>query len=847
MPKPVLNRGVRMGALAVALTASALAQTSIPTDDCDNNGVPDVQIQGPPTAIWGGNYTGTSTAGLFNFGTTTTSNWRNVDGGVVGRPGTNSVATVNLPTSLPTSGGTIAFSCSNAVSTLTISDSTFRTTQMQFNLNGRTLVVMNETLGLQQNRGGVLTGIFEGGVLTSNNSRGLGLAFSTLAGQASWWLRNCSVVTPSVRYGDLRMSGGVLQTSAIQAGGTLQLEGTTVLLPSGYTWVMSSTLRNRAGDSLVRAGTTGGLRTLSGSLLDIERQLASEGYVTVEGDLRIHGHGTGASAGAIAAINVALAPSSASDRTTVTADLSSQVSRSSPVIDASSIASIRGVIEVEPIQGSEAAPLLGWTLPLARGGSGLYLTRRPIVRPTVPLVPGHYLVPQLRSTGRELDVAVRRGRFPAPGSLGNRDITQFIGRSAPLNGASRSRIAGIVNNGTFNASQMIVLVRSVNGTNSFDVQTTTTITANARDIDCGDLDGDGIQEIVVAFGTSGAATVIPSRVVAYKVTSSGVLSTYWTHTLPSGQSANCVSIVPAPGTALMPGTGVVGVGTTTSSGGSLKTLTGSTGSSSGETSTAEPVSRLKGADIDNDDDTDFTSTGESSAVATPVGVMRVFRRGTTGQFTAEAPIALPGTARDIAVGDVDGDGSTDVVLALAPIDRTQTAGSVPPAVVLQGASGGFLGAQPIDIGDPQAEGMAVRLLDADEDGDLDVALAWNVFGSTTLGGTTLVPLEPGTGGVAIGEPVLALNRPSHGLAVVPEGLASVASPASTGASSVALTELTGASVPGDIDGDGTVSTADLALLLLDFGPCTTRLCPADVDGSRSVDTGDIALLLLLFD
>ena len=49
---------------------------------------------------------------------------------------------------------------------------------------------------------------------------------------------------------------------------------------------------------------------------------------------------------------------------------------------------------------------------------------------------------------------------------------------------------------------------------------------------------------------------------------------------------------------------------------------------------------------------------------------------------------------------------------------------------------------------------------------------------------------------------------------------------------------------GDLDGSGTVDSGDLALMLLDYGPCTA--CPADLDGSGTVDFGDVALLLLLF-
>jgi hypothetical protein len=64
--------------------------------------------------------------------------------------------------------------------------------------------------------------------------------------------------------------------------------------------------------------------------------------------------------------------------------------------------------------------------------------------------------------------------------------------------------------------------------------------------------------------------------------------------------------------------------------------------------------------------------------------------------------------------------------------------------------------------------------------------------------------------------------------------------------SVDKTDFSQAVIEGDLDGDGVVGTADLSLILLDFGPCPGSPCPADLDGSGEVDPGDVSLLLLLF-
>ena len=56
-------------------------------------------------------------------------------------------------------------------------------------------------------------------------------------------------------------------------------------------------------------------------------------------------------------------------------------------------------------------------------------------------------------------------------------------------------------------------------------------------------------------------------------------------------------------------------------------------------------------------------------------------------------------------------------------------------------------------------------------------------------------------------------------------------------------ELRGApSCPSDLDGSGTVDLGDIAMQLLDYGPCVG--CISDIDGNGRVDYGDIALTLL---
>jgi hypothetical protein len=838
--------------LAIAALSSAslaFAQTISVPDDCDGNGVPDVQLTGPSSAIWNGNYTGSGTAGLFNFGTTTTSNWRNSQNVVVGRPGTRTAAQVILPSTLSSAGGTIAFSCSNAVATLLVSDAFSRNSSLSFDLNGRTLVVASESLALQKTGSGSLLGIFEGGGITSAK----GVQFLSLAGNTSWWLRSCDLVAPSISYANLRMSGGLLQTSSI-GGTSLELEGTTVDLPTGYVWAIGGQLTVRDASAFVYSGPSGVLQASAGSDLDIQAKLSVEGRITLNGSASIVGNSTTSTeVGMLTATNIEVAPSSSAETLTIVADLSGAAgNRSLPVLDAGAAMTVRGRILIEPSNGSESAPQFGWSMQIARGSS-LDLPTPATLALTSPLPNGYYLVPVLQGSGKILTARIERGRFPTPAPLGNRDLTALLRRSAPLNGGVRSRIAGITSNPT-TASQLLVLMRSASGTNGFDVQTTTNISANARDVACGDLDGDGTDEIVVAYGSySSGAAVIPGRVIAYKVSSTGVITTYWTHTLQSSQSANCVCVIPpnganfAPRNSLMPVGGSVGVGTGSGSGGSVKTLTGTTGTSTGETALTESVSRIRGTDIDNDEDTDVTSSGTSTSLATTTGVVRILRTDSNGRLVAESPVTVPGVVGDFAIDDLDGDGFVDLVAALSPAARTDPVGTTPPLALLQGTPSGFAAPRRIEIGEALAEGQDVELVDADEDGDLDIALAWNVLNNATLGATTLIPVQAGTAGIVTGQVISAVSRPSYALSVTSDGLVSLAPPVSSGASAVVLSGLTGSNAPGDLDGDGFISTADIAILLLDFGACSSSNCPADLDGTGFVDNADIALLLLMFD
>ena len=52
------------------------------------------------------------------------------------------------------------------------------------------------------------------------------------------------------------------------------------------------------------------------------------------------------------------------------------------------------------------------------------------------------------------------------------------------------------------------------------------------------------------------------------------------------------------------------------------------------------------------------------------------------------------------------------------------------------------------------------------------------------------------------------------------------------------------SIPGDLDGDGSVGIRDLLILFANWGPCPVPPdpCPADLNGDGSVGVGDLLIL-----
>jgi hypothetical protein len=64
----------------------------------------------------------------------------------------------------------------------------------------------------------------------------------------------------------------------------------------------------------------------------------------------------------------------------------------------------------------------------------------------------------------------------------------------------------------------------------------------------------------------------------------------------------------------------------------------------------------------------------------------------------------------------------------------------------------------------------------------------------------------------------------------------------SGASAISSIEVTEQCLAADLDCNGSVDSGDVALLLIEFGPCAG--CTSDLDASGMIDFGDVAMLML---
>lgn len=217
-------------------------------------------------------------------------------------------------------------------------------------------------------------------------------------------------------------------------------------------------------------------------------------------------------------------------------------------------------------------------------------------------------------------------------------------------------------------------------------------------------------------------------------------------------------------------------------------------------------------DIDGDGDLDIL-TANAGTNNTPGRTVSVRLNDGQGQFSGTQNVSVGFNPQEVVLGDVDGDGDLDFVVAN---HGNVTTASSTVSVRLNDGQGLFNGTQEVEVG-PNPNGVVLG--DVDGDGDLDL------LASNELGGRVSIRLNDGTGNFtgAASQYVLTGSFPQDVvLADVDKDGDLDLLTANTASSSVSVRRN---------DGRGTFSGMQEVPVRL--GP--TRLAVGDIDGDGDVD------------
>ena len=363
----------------------------------------------------------------------------------------------------------------------------------------------------------------------------------------------------------------------------------------------------------------------------------------------------------------------------------------------------------------------------------------------------------------------------------------------------------------------------------------------------GDVNGDGAADVVVGIRLEETVRVFENNFNGGLIASTVIGNI--------GGVPTAVAVIADAGSNLR-GTGsAVVVGT---SGKQLKTYSG-TGELQQEIALAGTPSTVRGGDTTGSSKTTIVTGGTTSATfgftgPPATGCVQVIN-AYGGMYFVDQTIPLTGEPLRLEVADVDGDGLDDIVSANAdPVPGAQGA-ALPVLTMFRNRQGVFGGAVPIVPAGATA-GLDVTLVDADGDGDRDIVAVYRTIGEQTQASVLRVDTLGAGTPISIGaDTPLASDAPALVVRGNLDGVGSEDIYLIRNASSSQMAGFTGngqassflSGAPakfGDLDGSGSVDNGDIALVLLDYGPCEG--CSTDLDGNGFVDFGDVALVLLSF-
>ena len=367
---------------------------------------------------------------------------------------------------------------------------------------------------------------------------------------------------------------------------------------------------------------------------------------------------------------------------------------------------------------------------------------------------------------------------------------------------------------------------------------------NPVDLDAGDLDGDGLVDLLVANSTSETITVLVTTLAG-----DGTL-TFTDSTINISDMPTCVSVIDWDDDAELDA--VIGINITNPSAlDGYQVLLDVATTASGGPWFPIPYYELLSGDYVSDSPTCVHGGNQTSAWGFVGGTQygRVHRVIPNGSLQIVAELGGINIVTIEAI-ELDADGGDLQIDLMVSSDEAEL------VYLFQGNASetdGFGDLIPVAVSEPVEDLVA---LDADDDGDMDIVMTAPTSDTPLVllrndgGGTALVG---GLNGITWSKQAMESGNPPKSIAGGTLGgkdedddwIVGAGDGVGLRGKEMGTMEQTniqfGTPCQSDLDGDGEVKVADLLILIGAWGPCAN--CDADLDGDGEVKVADLLLLI----